>query len=78
MSATSGLTVLHDAHCAAQFVRHNAAARKPWRVRFSAVQGRYEAQPHKRGWSSRRRQGYGALKQPNTAFAPAEALCVGW
>ena len=49
MSATSGLTVLHDAHCAAQFVRHNAAARKPWRVRFSAPIGRYEAQPHNRG-----------------------------
>ena len=60
MSATSGLTVLHDAHCAAQFVRHNAAARKPWRVRFSAaIAGIWDGQSHKHGRSSRRRQGYG-------------------
>ena len=28
MSATSGLTVLHDAHCAAQFVRHQCSSKE--------------------------------------------------
>ena len=45
MSATSGLTALHDAHCAAPSVRHHVAARKLWRSELARKQGYGTASP---------------------------------